>query len=179
MQLTDLDIAILRIVNGNFSPYVSLFFVFANYFLYALVFILVLNLWATKQKKKMIHLLFVLALGLLLVYSLKYLINRPRPYETFPDINAGINKGDPSFPSAHVFTSFLCLYFLPKRPKTIKILAITYLVFLIPIGSLYIGIHYPSDVLIAAILGSLFPILLPEKTVLGQFKKHHIFNISL
>lgn len=127
--------------------------------------------WKSRQKKRLAHFITVLAVGLLLIYFLKYSIARPRPHELYPDIKTGIIKTDPSFPSSHVLVSFLCIYFLPKRPKFARFLTIFYLTILIPFGSLYIGVHYPSDIIVAAIIGILLPILISEKIVFGTIKK--------
>ena len=170
MQSADLDIFLLRILNSGFTPAISVFFVFASYFLYAYVSFLVFYFWRTKQKIRLVHFIIVLAVGLLLVYFLKYSIARPRPYETYTDIKTAIIKSDPSFPSSHVFVSFLCLHFIPKRPKLVKILAIVYLAGLMPFGSVYMGVHFPSDVLVAAIIGLLIPILILERVAIRVTK---------
>jgi membrane-associated phospholipid phosphatase len=39
-----------------------------------------------------------------------------------------------------------------------------YLLILIPLSSLYSGVHFPSDLIVGALLGLIFPKILTEKT---------------
>jgi undecaprenyl-diphosphatase len=105
------------------------------------------------------------------VLGIKYYVDRPRPYENHPELAKIFEKVDPSFPSAHTFLSFLVLYFIPKQlPKWTKYTFILYLTVLIPIGVLYAGVHYPSDVLFGAIIGLLFPKIVSENLAKKIFK---------
>lgn len=79
---------------------------------------------------------------------LKVLINRTRPYELISGlVLIGKKAGDASFPSGHTAASFAsCIAILPnvkKRWWAPLILTAT----LIALSRIYIGIHYPSDVL--------------------------------
>jgi undecaprenyl-diphosphatase len=110
--------------------------------------------------------------GYLIVISLKMLISRPRPYESYQDILEIFGKADPSFPSAHAFISFLSFYFLPTSfPKWAKTISALYLLIFIPIGSMYIGVHYPTDLIFGALLGVLVPFALQDKITNRLYKK--------
>lgn len=154
---------ILNFFNQPFFPFLNLFFIFLIYFVYVYMLILMYIFFRTKKRKKMIHLIITSLIGIIFIYLLKYSIARPRPYLTSPDIIKTLIKSDPSFPSAHAFISFLCLYFLPKQiPKWARYLSILYLLLLVPIGIMYIGVHYPSDIIAGAIIGFLFPKIISE-----------------
>lgn len=87
--------------------------------------------------------------------SMKYAINRPRPFETYPDIQKMTSGGSPSFPSGHTSDAFstatsLSLAF-PKwyviAPSFVYASAVGY-------SRMDLGVHYPSDVLAGAIVGA-------------------------
>lgn len=98
-----------------------------------------------------------IALVVMLLFNnlfLKPLINRTRPYEVIQGlILIGKPATDPSFPSGHTCASFASCTAICKRvPKYISIPAFI-LAALIAFSRLYIGIHYPTDVLGGLIIG--------------------------
>lgn len=159
----NLDLNILKIINKPIFPldYISVFFI---YVVYSLLFFFIYYFYRKKKARKLFHIIISSFSGYLLILFLKYIINRPRPYTTFPgDVNPILFKSDPSFPSSHAFIAFLLLNFLPKEfPKWTKILIIFY-IFLVPLLSLYIGVHYPSDVIVGAIIGSFYSKIVSEE----------------
>lgn len=87
--------------------------------------------------------------------ALKYSINRDRPFVTYPFIEKVTSGGSPSFPSGHTSTAFatatsLSIVF-PKwyviAPSFVWAGAVGY-------SRMHLGVHYPSDVLMGAIVGS-------------------------
>ena len=105
-------------------------------------------------------------------YALKEIINRPRPYNTYPTIINKLSTIGKSFPSGHaVSVTFLVftIIFLFKTQnkngrfklwkklwfKTITIVFSTLFIILTYIARMYLGQHYLSD-LIAGSLLSLF-----------------------
>ena len=87
--------------------------------------------------------------------SLKYAINRERPYDTHPFIQQVTPGGGPSFPSGYTSTAFALATSLslacPKwyviAPSFIWASAVGY-------SRMDLGVHYPSDVLAGAVIGS-------------------------
>jgi len=165
------DMYLLKFFNQPFSVFLNIFFIVLIYSIYPILILLAFFYMRTKQFEKLSHLFLVVVLGYLFVIGLKYYFDRPRPYENHPELAKIFEKIDPSFPSAHTFLSFLVLYFIPKRlPKWIKYIFILYLIVLIPIGVLYAGVHYPSDVAFGAIIGLLFPKIISEGFARKVFK---------
>ncbi len=90
-----------------------------------------------------------------LTYALKYSIKKERPYKTYPFIEKATDGGSPSFPSGHTSEAFatatsVCI--VSKKwyvivPASIWAISIAY-------SRMHLGVHYPSDVLAGAILGS-------------------------
>ena len=84
---------------------------------------------------------------------IKNLVDRPRPFVTFEWLKAIIElPDDASFPSGHACASFAGAYALYKGCGKK-----TWWVFigaaLIAISRIYVGVHYPSDIIGGAIIG--------------------------
>ena len=88
---------------------------------------------------------------------LKHSVNRQRPFVTYKDI---LNKSrvvtlDPSFPSGHTSSAFNTATFLSlKYPQWYVILPSFAWAGTVAYSRMYLGVHYPSDVLIGALIGS-------------------------
>lgn len=95
-------------------------------------------------------------LGSLIINNLilKNLIARIRPYEIINGLVPLIEKPtDYSFPSGHTGSSFAAACILYRKlPKRFGITALL-LAMLIGFSRLYLGVHYPSDVLFGIISG--------------------------
>lgn len=97
-------------------------------------------------------------LGTLLVNNmiLKNLVARTRPYEVIEGLTYIVMKPtDFSFPSGHAGCSFAVACIMFRRlPRRYGIPALV-LAILISLSRLYVGVHYPSDVLFGMISGIL------------------------
>ncbi len=85
---------------------------------------------------------------------LKNWVARVRPYEVIPGLDClvGVQK-DFSFPSGHATNSLACSWVLFRRaPKKWGAAALA-LAILIALSRLYVGVHYPTDVLAGAAIG--------------------------
>ena len=85
---------------------------------------------------------------------LKNLVARIRPYEVIDGLTLLVDKAsDLSFPSGHSATSFVAatimMCMLPKRYGVSAMVLAT----LIAFSRLYVGIHYPTDVLFGTVSG--------------------------
>lgn len=100
----------------------------------------------------------VALLGTLLVNNmiLKNLIARTRPYEVIEGLTYMVRKPvDYSFPSGHAGCSFAAACVMFRRlPRQYGVPALI-LAILISLSRLYVGVHYPSDVLFGMLSGIL------------------------
>ena len=86
---------------------------------------------------------------------IKNWVARVRPYEVIEGLESlmGIQK-DYSFPSGHATSSLACATVLLMRgPKKWGVPAMV-LAILISLSRLYVGVHYPTDVLAGAAIGT-------------------------
>lgn len=91
-----------------------------------------------------------------LTYGLKYLIDRPRPYVTYPDrVHPYSYEDSPSFPSGHTASAFALATSLSLRyPKWYVIAPSAIWACSVGVSRMNEGVHYPSDVLTGALLGA-------------------------
>jgi undecaprenyl-diphosphatase len=110
----------------------------------------------SKSRKLLSRLVLLYGIQSAILYGLKYLVGRQRPI-LFLEIPSRISAGpgeilDPSFPSGHTLYAFMMATLLAFWFPRYKIL------FLITAGligwtRIYLGLHYPTDVIAGGILG--------------------------
>jgi membrane-associated phospholipid phosphatase len=87
--------------------------------------------------------------------ALKYTINRERPFVTYPDIIQKSKAGSPSFPSGHTSGAFATATSLSLAyPKWYIIVPSYTWAGTVGYSRMHLGVHYPSDVLAGALIGS-------------------------
>jgi undecaprenyl-diphosphatase len=106
-----------------------------------------------------------------LSHLLKLATNRPRPYVAMPHLHALISQPtSDSLPSTHAATAFAgaaVLSFLLPRLWPLFLAAAA----LVAFSRLYVGVHYPTDVIAGAAIGAAFAaavIALAQTTGLGR-----------
>ena len=109
------------------------------------------------KKTRKTGFLMLIALGLSYMINnliLKNLIARARPYETIEGLSSLIGiQSDFSFPSGHTGSSFAGAGVLLCSPYKKWCIFAMILAVLIGFSRLYVGVHYPTDVLCGAMSG--------------------------
>ncbi|MEN9698918.1 MAG: hypothetical protein RLZZ301_116 [Bacteroidota bacterium] len=91
----------------------------------------------------------------LITTTLKYSIQRDRPFVTYPEIQQLTSAGSPSFPSGHTSEAFATATSLSLAFPKWYVIAPSYLwASAAGYSRMHLGVHYPSDVLVGALIGS-------------------------
>lgn len=153
-HLNWLDSSILIWINHSLSSYPLNYIFFGLSFSASWIGILLYGgaaILFMKDQKWKAQFLFTLILTGVVFESLKILINRQRPYEMIHLITPYGTKGlDASFPSGH--SSFAFAIASTVTRKSISIFYYAW-AFAVGLSRLYLGVHYPSDVLGGIVVG--------------------------
>ena len=95
----------------------------------------------------------------LLAFGIKAAVSRPRPFQAIPSVVPLVeHTAGSSFPSGHAATSFAgaiaLAWLLPRLRSALIVLAA-----LVAFSRVYVGVHYPSDVLAGAVIGATIGLL--------------------
>ena len=142
---------------GLLDPFMKIYTQLGNTGMLFIVLGLALLLFKPTRKAGFSALCAML-IGLVVVnFTIKPLVSRPRPWLVIQDFINLVPEKDPnSFPSGHTNAAFafaiaLCMA-APKR--WMKITAVCMAV-VMGLSRLYVGVHFPSDVVVGAVIGSL------------------------
>lgn len=130
---------------------------------YAAVMVILLWNGPKERRWQVVASILTLAASDLIASSvLKPLFDRQRPCQTLSDIHLLVNCGAGlSMPSSHAANAFAQFAFW--RSKAVKwqwyLFAIA---FLVSLSRVFVGVHYPADVLVGAILGFLVGSVISE-----------------
>ena len=102
-----------------------------------------------KEAKKAIFIFFSAGFGGLILFIIKYTVQRGRP---LPEVFSGY-----SFPSGHstiIVVFFVSLLFIINKKEFLSILAI-FAIIAVPVSRVVLGAHFISDVVAGLLLGSI------------------------
>ena len=120
--------------------------------------VLILKGILTKEKNDLWNsgeMLSTSLLSSLMVFGLKSTIKRDRPFVTYPEITKHTHGGSYSMPSGHTSICFASATAVSLiYPKWYVIAPMYTWASLVGYSRMYLGVHYPSDILAGAIVGS-------------------------
>ncbi len=178
--MNQFEISILLWIQENLRGALDGFWVFVTHLGdggYLWIAIGVLLLFFKKTRPVGFSVLIALLINLFITnIGLKNIIARPRPFNVNPDLVTLIKHPSSfSFPSGHTsgsLTAAMVLYHL--MPKKIGVPAVV-LATMIAFSRMYIGVHYPTDVLggvVVAVIASTLGIMIVQFAKEKLWKKH-------
>lgn len=165
-----IDISLFYSINTEYSsPILDFIMVLLTTYgreLFWSVLIVAIFVLGGEEGKKTAFLLGVLfALLTVLGYSLKLLEFRYRPFQTLNGVRLLISpEYDSSFPSGHALIVMGGAAITWLRMKKILAIPIGIESFLVAFSRIYVGVHYPLDVLSGSILGVALAFLIVGQT---------------
>jgi undecaprenyl-diphosphatase len=139
----------------------------ASYVGYFIVFWLIFILWKEKKFKRRFYLFALLALSIILSRAIiaeiiYFIYKKPRPFVVLNIEPLIVINHTPSFPSGHASAFFAlaaALYLFYRKQnfvfKNRTVVAIWVLVILMGLARIFVGVHWPFDILGGAIIGIL------------------------
>ena len=86
----------------------------------------------------------------------KQAIGRERPYDALNDTRVLVETGtEKSFPSNHALQAFMVAILVFGSYRRLGVVLFLFAI-IISLGRVYLGVHYPSDVIGGAVIGTLF-----------------------
>lgn len=132
-------------------------------------------LFLMRKHRIALELLVICILSLGVTYILKKLFHAPRPYVVDPRVIMYDTDGGYALPSAHALMSVVILGWIALRhPRSLFLVwGSILLVFLIGLSRVYLGVHYPSQVIAGWIFGLVLLLVFRsiDKRLWAPFKK--------
>ncbi len=158
----NIDIDILRQINVNRNASFDTFFIYLTDSAPVLVYIIMIGIlvfaYSRKNKEAQQKAYLIIAsfiLTAIISNTLKYSLDMPRPFETYAFIEKISVGGSPSFPSGHTSDAFVIAMAVSLAfRKWFIVLPFFIWASLVGYSRMHLGVHYPSDVLAGAIIGS-------------------------
>ena len=161
-SLQNLDIGILKGIFENRVPGLDYAFVFITNSAAAIAFGIPIILLLIALQKKIpglrhhaLMILIPVAVSAIIANILKYIFDTPRPYEVYSFIYKLSVGGSPSFPSGHTADAFAFVVAIGLVYRKWYLIVIGLIwASLVGYSRMYLGVHFPSDVLGGAFVGA-------------------------
>lgn len=153
------EMDILKFLEGMRNDFLNTIFEFITVFgEETLLVFLIVTLWFAFDKKFAQKLLFITMASMSVNGVIKNIAQVPRPFASGevtcvrPETATGY-----SFPSGHTqnFTTWTSLTAMQLKKKWFTVL-VTILILLVAFSRVYLGAHYPSDVVVSVVIGTSF-----------------------
>jgi len=149
------EITLMQSLQGIRGPLLDQFMICMNWFDSLAFFMLViLATWYAFDRKVGVRLFFLVMLGVLINQDCKILFGQPRPFELAPELGL-ITAPSFGFPSGAAQCTLMLFGYLAYvvRKTWFTALAAAFLL-LVSYSRIYIGMHFPTDILGGWIIGA-------------------------
>jgi undecaprenyl-diphosphatase len=154
-ELIDLDARLFLEVREQYATGLKSFMlVFTELGSLAVWFLAIPLLWLVRKKEGAVTLLVALMMVIIVAVSMKYGVDRPRPFDVIQAVDPIYRPIDPSFPSAHAMTAFAGAVAVGIKWKK-TLVPLLALAAAVGYSRVYIGVHFPYDVASGALIGIL------------------------
>jgi len=109
-------------------------------------------LWVTNRRRESVLLAFSIVIGGLVFLPVKLVFPRVRPSFVVQGARALDIEGGGSFPSGHSKNGFSAAVVLGSKWKSLR-LPLYILACLIAVSRVYVGVHWPFDVIVGSVVG--------------------------
>ncbi len=158
----DMDIRILKEIYENRNPFFDTTFIVITNTAAAIAFgvpaIMLITGLLKKEKtlwRNALAILLPVAISAIVANILKFSLDMPRPYELYPFIEKLSSGGSPSFPSGHTADAFAFAVAAGLvYPRWYIIFPGLIWASLVGTSRMWLGVHFPSDVVAGAIIGT-------------------------
>uniref|UniRef100_A0A9E8CMZ7 Undecaprenyl-diphosphatase n=1 Tax=Bosea sp. NBC_00436 TaxID=2969620 RepID=A0A9E8CMZ7_9HYPH len=156
MSTLDTDLFLALNAGANPNPYIALFAIAVTRFAILLVPCYIAVLWLQGSRRRRL-LAFALVLALVIAIVLSFLtglvIFRPRPFMVGLGNSLVEHRPSASFPSNHTLVFAVCATVLALVRQYGAAFLAAVIGLLVAWSRVYVGVHYPSDLLGGVILG--------------------------
>ncbi|XRO75232.1 phosphatase PAP2 family protein [Methanocaldococcus sp. 28A] len=168
-KLYEFNIWLFYLINSHYNSILDTIMILISKTVYPIIAISILII-LIKNRKFGIKLIFVLFLATVIAFSLKYLINEPRPYLVLGNVHLLCYEGyESSFPSGHTTLAFTLATSFLYYSRKIGLLFLIWAI-LVAYSRVYVGVHYPFDIIAGMIIGVLCGFLIKiDKSKVRKF----------
>jgi undecaprenyl-diphosphatase len=154
-EITDLDVWLFHEAREQYETALKSFLrIFTELGSLIVWFLVVPLLWAIHRKKEAGALFVALLMVILIAGTMKYAIDRPRPFDVIYAVDPVYRPTDPSFPSGHAMTIFASAVAIGSKWRR-ALVPLLVLAAAVGFSRVYIGVHFPYDVASGALIGIL------------------------
>lgn len=147
----------LSLQNPFFNLLMPLITNIGSYIVWIVICLMLAIFGGEKGRNVAIILFIAIIFGQLMDELLKYIFLRPRPYMVLQGVHQLASVDNASFPSGHATEIFIGCVILGKKYGYMILFLI--LAFIISFSRIYLGVHYPTDVIAGALLGIVISLL--------------------
>lgn len=157
---------------SNHTPFADNLMIFGARFVIYLTFLIMFILifkGGSKEKKAMLLAILSMPITVLVIMGIHLFLYEPRPFVTYHFTPLYPYNPDASFPSRHAsFMSIIAFSYLYYKSKWSFLFL--FLMLLVDISRIYVGVHYPIDILGGFIVGIISLILAKQIIKLLKLK---------